>query len=468
MGDMRALEKMPRSPERELTKNEKKVIRNLEELQAWLKKYLQDEGVPLQEGYDDSDLERRYFPEFDREFRTLDRAVSEEELLGKIVQAEVVYFGDEHSLRKNQQYVAEIVTQMAQKLGVKPVLALELVRKKNQKDLEAFLAGQMEEEDFRRKIRFSRRSDNEHWEGYRAILEVAWENGLAVFGLEENKTKRSANETVDRTFAKNLAKIAQQDPHRPLVVHIGDAHLAEKHLPEKVANLPEFSGKSTVRIFQNFPAIYFSALKRFAGFHLPKIVHLQKDAYHVQTAPLLTRLLADIEYVQYEQEQSAVRNEEDDVNMGAFWSESLGPEIVARLGRFLNLLVDPEESLNFYMTKGEIEDFLDESKKSISPDTLKRTWVELEQRGCVYLSAFNAMLVSRFRLKYVLEEIARFVWHQGSLNGEPDKAFQFFCSKLFIPEREPQTGAEKLGEVMFQDFLVGRPVAVPKAEAKTA
>lgn len=347
----------------------------------------------------------RYLAEFEREFRNFRRLVTEEEFCKKASEADLIYFGDQHDLRKVRQTVAEMVDQLVKFSARPPVLVTEFTRP-------SFLSA------------------------------AAFRHQLLLCNLVRSKGLRRVSAGEDRALARRLADISRKHNDHPLWVQIGEAHLASGHLPQKAAARPELANRSAVRIFQNLPAVYFAALKKFPGFRLPKILLLKEGVYHLQTAPLLTKFIADVEY--------ALIDSREETDLSQFWTEELGVKIVSQMCYFLGFKRPNDSQLLYFCFEEETEGW------------------QWQERGCVFLPETSELLIRRFRLKYILEEIAKFVWQiQGrsarqnflekNLGGSKkyNPGFPFFCSKLFIPERRAQNGVEERGEKLFQRFMRG-------------
>jgi hypothetical protein len=446
-----------------LTENEQCILDNLTKTARWFDEELKDlNNQRLNPGL------AKYMNEFESQQRQIERPAEEAEILEEAAKSDIVFFGDYHHLSKSQDFVAETIEKIARASTRPSVLAIEFVEhsKFEQRALDDYLSGKISEEEFLKKINFKNWDNPEHWSAYKHILESAKRSGIKVCGINTDRKEKTLNKT-DEEIAINLQKIAQQNPGARILLHIGEDHLSENHLPQKLAALDEFKQKKSITLFQNLPSIYFDALKKYKNFHIPKSFKLQgrSSTYNLITAPLITKLVADIEYLQFSQD-----DEEDQ----EFLSADDRYELVKRMVAVLNLK-KREDKYNcvppIYSTESEIET---ELKKMSQRKIFKPYLKTLKEKGSVYVPGSkdkkhnSILIITRFRLKKVLEELAKFIANPDKkvddfaqlspAEQENLKSFQYLCSKVFIPERIPETEEEKEGEKMFRDFLAGKEI----------
>jgi len=387
-----------------LTKNGKKVLNNIEGMARWLEDYQKRTfGVSGDWTGGDPDLSD-YFFDFHSEFSDFERTSGETELLNEIRKSSLIFIGDFHNLRQSQKFTAELIEKITQDDRSGKILAVEFLSPGDQKAIDEYQSGRISEETFLKKVDFKSWNDPRHWQGYRKVLSAARKNGIKVFGIKTGRAKNQAER--DLLFALNLKNIAVFYPDDKIIINIGDAHLAENHLPAKMLALPEFHDRRMIRVLKNLPKIYFSALRRYENFRLPKILKIKNEVYHVMIAPMITQLLSNIENLEY-------RTGADKAE--GVWTE--GDLIMEIFQCWADLL-----------------------KIKFDLDKLPEFHIENEKK---------------FRLKKVLEELA------GSVFGGPE-SFRYFCSKLFIPERRPENVVERAGEKMFLDFLRGKQPVIPR------
>lgn len=455
----------------ELTENEKLVLDNLRGTAKWLENY---EATCF--GIDENVVDKNpklaeYLKEFQREFSSFEGPSEAQEVEAEAKKADIVFLGDHHNLRRNQEFSAKFIEKALEAESGEKVLVLEFIFPKYQKALEEFVSGETDEETFLKKSYFLEWTDADHWPGYRKILETARKSGIKVYGIRFN-AKNATRDLGDKFFAEKLAGISKEHPQAKLFVHIGNAHLADGHLPKILSQTEQFQNKKRVVILQNIRPLYFSALERYENFEMPKVLKVKDGVYNFITAPLLTEVVSDIENLK---QFTGVTEGEEDV-----WADVLGAEIVSQLRKMTGIGVDdrvadskdypPSFFFPSFYSENESAALLKQAKEELSSAIYAERLKTLDEKGCVYLAIprtdrdfsnpAHTIVIRKFRLKRIIEELAKFVIDPKGERGDIS-ALQYFCSKLFIPERQPENPKEKAGEKMFKDFLKGKMPALP-------
>ncbi|MBI2057685.1 MAG: ChaN family lipoprotein [Candidatus Yanofskybacteria bacterium] len=467
-----AIEKPKTKPQErvgELKANEKKILDNLLETIKWFENY-EATCFGLDENVADKDPElEKYLKDFYKEFRNFEQPAEAQKVEAEARNSDIVFLGDRHNLRRNQEFSAEFIERAAQPQSGQAVLALEFISPKHQKAIEEFMSGQIDEELFLKRSHFLEWGDMEHWPGYKKILETAKKLGIKVYGIKF-QAESGEQDLEDKFFAEKIAAIAEKHPQAKLFVHIGDAHLSGNHLPKALSQIDRFRNKKSTTVLQNIRPLYFSALRRYENFQIPKILKIKSRTYNFITAPLITEIVSDIENLK----QFAGKTEgEIDI-----WSDVMGAEIVAGIRRILGIkITEKVEGLNLppsdfypsFYSEEEFETLLEKSPKSLPKEIREQYTKTLEEKGCVYIPkvesrgkiiSSNSLIIKRFRLKRIIEELAKFVIDPKGEKGDISN-LQYFCSKLFIPERRPEGKKEEAGEKVFLDFLAGKQPALP-------
>ena len=453
----------------ELRENEKKILENLRKVIKRLADY-EAECFGLDKNIVDRNANlAAYLKDFNEEFAGFEEPAEDQDVEVEGQKADVVLLGDHHNLRRNQEFSAKFIEKLMQSRPGPAVLAVEFISPKHQKALEEFLSGQIDEETFLKKVRFLAWGDLEHWGGYKAILETAKKLGIKVYGIKFT-AENDEQELGDDFFAKKLADISSKHPQAKIFVHIGNAHLASGHLPEALSQTDGLQDKKKVTVLQNVRPLYFSALEKYKNFQIPKVLKVKDGVYNFITAPLITEVVSDIENLK----QLIGEVEEEDI-----WSDILATEIVARLRKMLDQevkeqVVDSKDyppslfSPSFYSEKNS-KILLKQLKENLPAKVYDQYLKTLEEKGCVYIPkvevkgkmvSSNSLIIKRFRLKKIIEELAKFVIDPKDEKGDISD-LQYFCSKLFIPERQPESKADEAGEKVFLDYLAGKQPSLP-------
>lgn len=279
----------------------------------------------------------RYRAEFEAEFPAwTGRVLAPAELDKRLLSAELIFIGDYHSLAQSQRTALRLLRRM-QRRGMAPALALEMLPAERQDLIDAFLAGRFARARFLREVERERFWDFP-WKPVQTLLDFARYHQLPVLAL--NTRPRRAEQALperDRRAAALITAQRKREPGRPVVVLIGDYHLAAAHLPAACkragarAGLPPARG---LRIFQNREALFWQSLTP-AG-KAPEILALTGDDLCIQSATPLMKLQSYVHWLSFH----AGEREDWALPDPAELSEDLGQEVDAalrRMARFLRI-----------------------------------------------------------------------------------------------------------------------------------
>lgn len=459
-----------------LTPRGQEIVRNLKNLMAEL---WEAEELNWQEEGKGKEWQS-YRRQFDQEFADFERAADAEELRQALEKAEVILVGDYHSLRKSQEFMTELLKRFSQSDQKKEILALEFIEMNRQKDLESFLDGKISEEVFLKKIKFSQWTNPEHWPSYRQEIMMARQRRIKVKAAGRQGADFRINLTQrDRKLAQDLEQWREDEKAERFWVQIGDRHLAAPFLPRELKKKLGMAPEKMVRLAQNLPTIYFQALTRFPDFKLPFLLKIAPQTFHLFNVPLLTRLVADLE--------AKIYFEEGEENFYETWAEIWGADLAPRFYRrwrqVLNLSAEEipgeeritEEFYPGFIWNEEAENFLNQK---LWPEKVKKFYQSiLREKGCVFITEpsregeqeWNGeyLLIKRFRLKRILEELARgLFFKEKSEDDQETEPWLYLFSKIFIPERQPQNKIEEKGEQLFQRFLRGEDIGLARVVDK--
>ena len=219
----------------------------------------------------------RYRQSFEKQFSQKWVVASTEDLLQKVVQADVIFMADFHALQQSQRTHLRILKKVSQSRPL--FLALECIEAKYQKYLDAFMAGKTSEKDFLRKVRWQE-NWGFPWENYRPLFTWARQKKVPVYGLNIRSKKSSDMLARDQFAARKIKNLQKKHPQYQVFVIFGDLHLAPGHLPKKVF----VKGQKALHILQNSEKIYFQALKK-SGKNAAEVVRLNKNTYCLLNIP---------------------------------------------------------------------------------------------------------------------------------------------------------------------------------------
>jgi len=405
----------------------------------------------------DPNTSRRYIRDFIEEFRKLEEVVSYDDLVIACYRADVVYLGDYHALPSSQAFAAKLVREIASR-SRHVILAVEMVYGRNQLALDRWMAGELDDEEFKRRIRYDLEWGYD-WAGFRQIFDAARDYGLTVFGIDcPPRNGLRFIRKRDAYAAARVVDIFHKNPKAKLVVVIGESHLASGHLPGQVRKLLRAQNleKRSVRVLQNIEEIYWQLVQRgeehrdavslgsgtFCAFNASPIAKYEAyrqtinrwssesaDDDQLDLAPTIYNMIDTIlKYLSVDKYQHIVRREGDCIEFLVDYY----PEVYSRIdAAMLRQILEANE-----FPRSEIADI----RKQIA------------RHGSCYIPGINAIFIGNFSLVHGGEEAAHFV--NLVLRGDvldpapaakkrPDlfytavmeEALGFFGSKLIDPSR---------------------------------
>jgi uncharacterized iron-regulated protein len=356
----------------------------------------------------DSSGRRKYLRDFSNAFRSYQSVIDSQQLTTMVGAADVILIGDYHALPSAQRFAATLLEQRAQPGDRPVVLGVETIFSRHQHVLEEWWRREIDEEEFRQRIRFDL-DWNYEWPPFYELLVTAREHAEAVYGLDcmprEDLRKIHAR---DRHAADKIAEIHQRHPNAVILVLFGESHLAPQHLPRVLrGRLP---GQRVLSVLQNVDALYWQSTE--VQQERVEAVRVSDDVVCVFNSTPLEK------YESYRLCLSRWNREGEQ-------KPDLGPTIYNLIDSLLRFLdVDRYSSHNGTQPKFLV-DLLPEVHCGSSDARLRRLLSrvtgeaerieamlrKVEARGSVYLPAINAFYIREFRMTCAAEEASRFLHH---------------------------------------------------------
>jgi uncharacterized iron-regulated protein len=199
----------------------------------------------------------KYIRSFAEAFQSYRSRLSPSDLLDGLLRADVLLVADYHALPASQRYTASLLEQLSS-AGHRPLaLALEAIYARDQRILDAWRNGRIDERGLRSRTRFDLDWGFD-WHPFFAVLSSARRLGVRLYGLEA--IPRGGFRCIarrDRYAAERIAKIACARPPSQIVVLFGESHMAPQHLPAAIRRkLPQ---ARIVTLLQNIDSLYRQA-----------------------------------------------------------------------------------------------------------------------------------------------------------------------------------------------------------------
>jgi uncharacterized iron-regulated protein len=356
----------------------------------------------------DSSGRRKYLRDFSNAFRSYESVIDGQQLTTMVGAADVILIGDYHALPSAQRFAATLLEQRAQPGDRPVVLGMETIFSRHQHILEEWWRREIDEDEFRQRIRFDL-DWNYEWPPFYELLVTAREHADAVYGLDcmprEDLRKIGAR---DRHAADKIAEVHQRHPNAVILVLFGESHLAPQHLPRALrGRLP---GQRVLTVLQNVDPLYWQATE--VQQERVEAVRVSDDVVCVFNSTPLEK------YESYRLCLSRWNQEGEQ-------QPDLGPTIYNLIDSLLRFLdVDRYSSHNGTQPKFLV-DLLPEVHCGSSDARLRRLLSrvtgeaerieamlrKVEARGSVYLPAINAFYIREFQMTCAAEEASRFLHH---------------------------------------------------------
>ena len=236
----------------------------------------------------------RYLREFAAAFGRFEKRLSEEQVLQRAADADIVLIGDYHSLASCQELTASFLSRLATNHSRENVLGLEAVYSATQAVVDSWWQGNLTIDELRARLRFARDWGYD-WEPYRRLFSTARQHCAVVWGLDsEPRFDLRRVRMRDRHMAARVVALHEEHPAARVVVFVGESHLAPAHLPQLLReSLP---GERVLTVLQNVDALYWQLADGEVPH--PEAVSLSEDAVCVFNASPLEKYESYREYLE--------------------------------------------------------------------------------------------------------------------------------------------------------------------------
>jgi len=242
---------------------------------------------------------QKYFLEYQRDFGSFEAVTSSQELLDAIQKTHIAICGDYHTLAQAQRTVIRLLNPVISSLKREDrtvILVLEMLREGDEKAVEKYLAGELNESEFLKKIDFAGRWGFD-WRNYREIFDFARESGLRIVGLSPKTSRPPSLLKRDAFAARRLATLSEGLPGTLVFALIGDLHLGRRHLPHQLTR--ELSRRGIVRdsvvVHQNNEKLYWKLAERGWEQHA-EVVRLRPGVFCVMNTPPWIKLQSHLKW----------------------------------------------------------------------------------------------------------------------------------------------------------------------------
>lgn len=402
-------------------------------------------------GRNNDDLDA-YYREYQQEFQQgYERLSTRDEIVQRLMRANIAYFGDYHTLRSAQTAVLDLLQGAAER-GRKIVLAVEMLHAADKNHAQDLLDGEIDDEAFLWRVKWDQ-SWGFSWPSYKRFFAFCKRYEVPLFGLNINADKREDNLAFRDRFAGDLVSaLTELYPERLVAVIYGDLHLAGVHLPETVdQNLAQYGVKRrSIRVYQNSETMYWKLVEQKLE-HVVDYIKMRLDQYVVMNATPLVKFQSFANWQHRRQE--VVWEGSDDLDFQI--ETALLDEVhhyIKTIVEFLGL--ELEETANFELYTAADLDLLSNlvarglytaAEMEALKDYISMAETAFFERARVlYIANFTVANAGEAAARYALAEVRPVSSDAVDARDEfyarcMVEALAFFCSKIIDPRRHARS-----------------------------
>ncbi|MBI2346990.1 MAG: ChaN family lipoprotein [Deltaproteobacteria bacterium] len=380
---------------------------------------------------------RRYETRYRRKVSRYASIVSQEEMVDAVRAADLIYVGDYHTCNQSQRSFLRILKAVVPTCP-QLLIGMELLHRRSQPLVEAFLAGELAETAFLRKVGLRRRWVFDLWGNFKPVFDFARYHKIPVVGIDAAPAGASLK-ARDRAAGRWIAQLICRYPKHKCFIFIGDLHLAPQHLPAEVERSLAAIGlkKRPLLLYQNSEAIYWRLAEEGLD-HQVEVVKLDEQSFCRMHAP---PVICQQSYLNW------LEHEEGEIDYADAKHQFL--ELVDRITAFLELTLGPEKEQVEVYTCGDLS-FLKVLREDgvFSPHEVKLIRRQILASESYYIAKRRMVYLANLSLNHAAEEAAHFIKHCVAGAEEPrelvdafyanvlHEGLGFFGSKLINPKRK--------------------------------
>jgi uncharacterized iron-regulated protein len=369
-----------------------------------------------------------------------------------VEKSDIMLVGDFHAQPQSARSLLRICRKMG---GENVVLALECFSSKDQKHIDAYLAGDISEQDFLKSIEWGK-NWGFPWEHTRALMKWAMTHHVPVYGMNIYGPKATLK-LRDRHFAKVICAVQTKHKKKTVLTQVGDFHLAKKHLP---AELKKLNRRLVVHsIYQSPDALYFRTLQKNKSRALS-----QKSSDFLDLNDNRWALMTVVPWVKW---QDYLLFLESGFDKSIEVDEI---DITDHVDRFINLVCNSiqlkldNQNLSVYTSQ---EAPLEKALKKLNPVVRRKVKQDLKSNASFYIPELEMGVVSRLTVNHIARVAAQYILFKTGVYTETIVDLQnnflkliwlemltYFMTKLVNPKRKTDTLSDirrTLSNAAFED-----------------
>ena len=372
-----------------------------------------------------------------------------------IHRSKIVLGGDFHAFAQAQRVHLRVLREYEGEL----TLALECFESKDQKYIDQFLDGSLQEDEFLHKISWQERWIFP-WSHYRPLLMLALEKKFQVVGINKYFARASGGNLYkrDQHAYGVIEKLFQENRDRIIYVIIGDLHLGYDHLPVLLEMGLGLSSKELLLLYQNAETLYFQLADQNVE-HKVEILKASGNRFCVMGAPPWVKWQSYLMYLEQTYDRDIAEEE------GIDYTEYM-VSLIEFAGLDLKLSFSASEDVQVFDSGHEL--FWEHLSNDLAVNDLKVARYHIQTDRSFFLPKDSMFYLSRYSLNHSSDLAGQYIHAKLSrrkfnLWNFPDdflkwiwvQAVGFFFSKLVNHKRKAESLAQikrQLSAMNPQDF----------------
>lgn len=410
--------------------------------------YQQAKSNAKELGAGDGDAILAYSKKFEQSLPSKFRKIERSDFFSYLSDADIVLYGDFHTLRQSQKGFVRLMQELAKfHPRQKCLIAMETFKVKDQLSLENFLAEQLSEQEFLRRIDYEN-TWGFPWINYRTIINYAKRAQIPVFGINSDAGGRDKLPIRDELCATMLKRLALQYRGYQIFCIVGEYHLADQQLPALLTN--HRSKRKIVRVVSNIDQYYFN-LNFPPEFTISHYLYLKKDLFCVMDTPPWVKWQS---YNFWEEQRES--GKQIDAREG-FYNElqlDLDYHFLSLVSDLVNFFAFTDNSAalsRFHLISGTPQQVITEVQRrgyAENKTILKHAVVRLAVDGFYFLENSKTILLAKVSLNNLAEMAGQFLYEIiAPLQTTDNPLANFYrrvvrftigvlCSKIINPKRK--------------------------------
>ena len=377
------------------------------------------------------------------------KIVTTREVIQEVGKADIVFFGDFHTLRQAPRIPLRILRNGALG-GREVVLALETFLVEHQPVLDDFMNDRCDEGQLLERSDFNA-TWGFPWENFRDLVLLAKEKRYRLVGLNSSPSAYQSKLFMrDQNAARVIVREAEARPEGLVCVLYGDLHLASNHLPMRVREALDQRGmeRELLTLFQNNEKIYWDLVEKKLE-HDADAVWLGENRFCVVNCPPLMKFQSYMNWLE--------GCGELDYSGDSGWRirGDEGVDFHDQVYRLIEIIsdlldIDAEKLSDFSVYVADDLDFLDrlQEQGQFTPLEIQMITAQIAGEESYFIHKADIIYLGNLSINHAAEEAAHFInnvcarFHQSPLPMKADfyyrsmrEALGFFGSKIVNPHR---------------------------------